>query len=65
MRFNPYRLEMEEQTLEIYMGSSDLLHPLIGECIEIRGAVVSMSVEGHLFVEIWPTEYRPGDHPEM
>lgn len=59
MRFNPYRLEMEEQVMEIYMGSSDVLHPLVGEDIEIRGMVLTICVEGHLFVEIWPTEYRP------
>ena len=61
-RHNEYKLQMDEGgTLDIYLGSSDELEPLIGSRIEIRGCIVEMEVEGHCFIEIWPTEYRPAE----
>ncbi len=57
-RHNPYKLLMESCTIDIYMGNSDELEPLVGEEIEIRGCITGIDVEGHSFIEIWPTEYR-------
>lgn len=80
MRFNPYKLEAdretlgadaaawaapeppigpETQTIDIYMGSTDVLQPYIGKEIELRGKIVTLIVEGHAFLEIWPVAFRP------
>ena len=40
------------------MGSSEEFSPLVGREIEIRGCIETIGVEGHVFVEIWPVEYR-------
>ena len=64
-RHNSYKLKTESGTWDIYMGSSDIFHPIIGWEIELRGVIETVCVEGHTFVEIWPTEYRmAGDPPE-
>jgi hypothetical protein len=57
-RHNPYKLKTGDGTIDIYMGSSDELQGLIGREIEIRGCLETIGVEGHVFVEIWPVEYR-------
>ena len=57
-RHNPYKIKTDSGTMDIYMGSSDVLHSLVGSRIEIRGCIETICVEGHVFVEIWPTEYR-------
>ncbi|MBD3369033.1 hypothetical protein GF402_01565, partial [Candidatus Fermentibacteria bacterium] len=44
----------ETQTIDIYMGSTDVLQPFIGKTIELRGKIVTLTVEGHAFLEIWP-----------
>lgn len=80
MRFNPYKLEAdretlgpqasawappeppigpETQTIDIYLGSTEVLQPFIGKRIELRGKIVTLTVEGHAFLEIWPVSFRP------
>jgi hypothetical protein len=49
----------ETQTIDIYIGSSDALQPYIGKEIELRGKIVTLVVEGHAFLEIWPISFRP------
>jgi hypothetical protein len=57
-RHNPWKLETEEGTFDVYMGSSNEFSGLAGREIEIRGCLETICVEGHVFVEIWPARYR-------
>ena len=54
-RFNPYRLEMEKETREVYLGGKpNLLKDYIGKRVRIKGKAVDIGVEGKLHREIWP-----------
>jgi hypothetical protein len=53
-RYNPYKLEQ----YDVYCGSSDVLKAYIGKKVVIEGKLETMSVEGHVFREIWPTKIK-------
>jgi len=54
-RFNPFRLEMDKDTREIYIGGKpDLLATYAGKKVKITGKPVDMEVEGRRHREIWP-----------
>lgn len=54
-RFNPYRLKMEKETREVYIGGKPaLLAPYVGKKVKITGKPVEMEVVGKIHNEIWP-----------
>jgi hypothetical protein len=53
-RYNPYKLG----EYDVYCGSSDILKVYIGKKVIIEGKLVTISVEGHVFREIWPTKIK-------
>lgn len=54
-RFNPYRLEMDKDTREVYVGGKpDVLKAYVGSRVRITGKPVDMEVEGSKHREIWP-----------
>ena len=53
-RYNPYKLG----EYDVYCGSSDVLSTYVGKKVVIEGKLETISVEGHVFIEIWPTRIR-------
>jgi hypothetical protein len=53
-RYNPYKLG----EYDVYCGSSDVLKVYIGKKVIIEGKLETISVEGHVFREIWPTKIK-------
>jgi hypothetical protein len=54
-RFNPYRLKMDKDTREVYVGGKlEVLLPYVGKRVKLTGKAVDMEVEGTKHREIWP-----------
>src|ERR1051326_2080693 len=54
-RSNPYRLEMDKEVREVYMGGKpELLAAYVGKKIKLVGKAVDMELEGKQYHEIWP-----------
>ncbi len=67
MRYNPYKLETADGTLDVYCGGSDDLSPWVGLTVSLEGRIESMNLEGVGFIEIWPSRLVPagdGGGPE-
>ena len=56
-RSNPYRLKMDRDSREVYVGGKrKLLDDYVGQRILLRGKAVDMRVEGRVHREIWPAD---------
>jgi hypothetical protein len=72
-RFNPYRLKMNRDTREVYVGGKpDVLAPYVGKTVKLTGKAVDMEVEGRMHREIWPArlevvadEKKPDEKKEL
>lgn len=54
-RFNPFRLEMDKDVREVYIGGKpDILTAYVGLKVKITGKPVEIGVEGKRHREIWP-----------
>lgn len=54
-RFNPYRLQMKDKVLEVYVGGTpEIINAYVGKRVTITGKPVEISVAGQTHHEIWP-----------
>jgi hypothetical protein len=65
-RFNPYRLRMEKEVREVYVGGkTEVLAPYVGKKVKLIGKAVDMEVEGQKHREIWPARLEVSAQQEQ